>query len=525
MQRSDDGRCRSLYLDLLKRSLANTIYGDTNISPGAATSEYSAELRENGRDWPAMAHTMIGMKRLNNLQDCVERILIENIPGDLIETGVWRGGASILMRGILEAFGDRNRQVWVADSFEGLPEPDPIAYPADTDDGHHDYAELAVSLEQVEDNFRRYGLLDDRVRFVKGWFRDTLPTLPAKTYAVLRLDGDMYESTIVALESLYPKLSSGGFVIIDDYGAIEGCRLAVQDFRDAQCISAPIHEVDWTGVYWMKTPTANVDAVVNAPFSGTIDALDFLDARGTHSSERVSIPRGLKGSVRGWSVDTTHDQTADRVFLRVDSSLPIRTTYGLERPDVATSLGSTNFTNSGFTGTFPTSDLEPGTHTLCATAVASDGTWLPLAVSSTTFIVEDSLDDYARQARVTSNAHVVIDEVSIDGAPVGDDHHRLGGTAANITVRGWAADESAQASAAYIFAICDSRIISGTCGIERADVAVALESDELRYCGFTLEIPRSALAIGDNTITIRALLLDGRCFEAPQGVKVQVDGI
>jgi O-methyltransferase len=252
MQDKNSDQRRALYLELLKRCLANTIYGDPNIFPGVASSNYSPELRESGRDWPAVAHTMIGIRRLNNLQECVERILSDNIPGDLIETGVWRGGASIFMRGILKAYEDQQRIVWVADSFEGLPRPDPEAYPADAGDEHHAYAELAVPLEEVEQNFRRYDLFDAQVRFVKGWFRDTLPSLPARQFALIRLDGDMYESTMIALESLYPKLSPGGFAIIDDYGAIESCRRAVDDFRDAHEIFDTMHEVDWTGVYWIK---------------------------------------------------------------------------------------------------------------------------------------------------------------------------------------------------------------------------------------------------------------------------------
>lgn len=243
---------RALYLDLLKRCLANTIYGDSNIFPGAQSSDYSHRLRESGRDWPAVAHTMIGLKRLDSLQNCVELVLANDVPGDLIETGVWRGGASILMRAVLKANGETARTVWVADSFEGLPKPDPEQYPADAGDQHFTYRELAVPLEQVEENFRCYGLLDSQVRFVKGWFRDTLPTLTAEHFALIRLDGDMYESTIVALESLYPKLSPGGIVIIDDYGAIQGCRQAVDDFREKYSISESIQIVDWTGIYWAK---------------------------------------------------------------------------------------------------------------------------------------------------------------------------------------------------------------------------------------------------------------------------------
>ena len=102
-------------------------------------------------------------------------------------------------------------------------------------------------------NFDRYGLLDDQVAFVKGFFSDTLARLDAGPFALIRLDGDMYESTYVALESLYPKLSVGGFVIIDDYGAIESCRKAVTDYRTKLRIADPIREVDWTGVWWQKT--------------------------------------------------------------------------------------------------------------------------------------------------------------------------------------------------------------------------------------------------------------------------------
>jgi Macrocin-O-methyltransferase (TylF) len=109
-----------------------------------------------------------------------------------------------------------------------------------------------VSLEEVKANFAKYGLLDDRVVFLKGWFKDTLPSAPIERLAVLRLDGDMYESTMVALTSLYDKVSSNGFVIIDDYGCIESCRKAVHDFRESRGISEPILDIDGFGVYWRK---------------------------------------------------------------------------------------------------------------------------------------------------------------------------------------------------------------------------------------------------------------------------------
>jgi len=207
--------------------------------------------RKEGRDWPKYAETMIGIQRLNNIQECVERVLKENITGDLLEAGVWRGGATIFMRAILKANGVTNRKVWVADSFEGLPPPDP-EFPADAGDIHHLYDELRVSLEQVQENFRRYGLLDEQVHFLKGWFKDTLSTAPIDKLAVLRTDGDMYSSTMDVLTALYDKVSVGGFVIIDDYN-LQGCHKAVEEFRVQRGIDDRIISIDKMGVFWKKS--------------------------------------------------------------------------------------------------------------------------------------------------------------------------------------------------------------------------------------------------------------------------------
>jgi O-methyltransferase len=208
--------------------------------------------REQGRDWPGEAETMIGLRRLDNLQSCITDVLRRGVPGDLIETGVWRGGATIFMRAVLKAYGDTQRTVWVADSFQGLPKPDLERYPRDAGDQHWTYQDLAVTLDQVKANFQRYGLLDDQVQFLVGWFRDTLPTAPIERLAVLRLDGDMYESTMDGLRALYPRLSPGGYVIVDDYGAVPGCKAAVEDYRAEQGITEPIQTIDWTGVFWRR---------------------------------------------------------------------------------------------------------------------------------------------------------------------------------------------------------------------------------------------------------------------------------
>jgi O-methyltransferase len=261
-----------LYLDLLKGCLTRALFHNEEMWPVPARRGWkrlvrhlfrrrgielvrraltTAEVREEGRDWPPYAETMIGRKRLDNLHDCVADVIASGVPGDLIETGVWRGGAAIFMRAALKAYGVTDRLVWAADSFQGLPKPDE-AYPVDRGDAHWTFAELAVSLEQVQRNFERYGLLDDQVRFLAGWFKDTLPRAPIERLAVLRLDGDMYESTTVALTALYPKLSVGGYCIVDDYGYIASCRSAVEDYRRNHGISEPIRAIDWGGVFWQR---------------------------------------------------------------------------------------------------------------------------------------------------------------------------------------------------------------------------------------------------------------------------------
>lgn len=270
---------RHLYLDLMKQVLTNGIYGDgaqhQELQGGPRRrawkrlkawwgftppdTPFDSTRRAEGRDWPSVAHTMIGLARLDNLQECLEQVIAEDVPGDCIETGVWRGGASIFMRAVLKAHDITDRTVWLADSFAGLPAPDGTRYPRDAGSRLHECSQLAVSMADVQANFDRYGLLDGQVRFLKGWFRDTLPQAPIESLSLLRLDGDMYQSTWDALEALYPRLSVGGFVIVDDYGALPACAQAVEDYREQHGIRDAIIPIDWSGVYWRRTEAGGGD--------------------------------------------------------------------------------------------------------------------------------------------------------------------------------------------------------------------------------------------------------------------------
>jgi hypothetical protein len=210
------------------------------------------ENREYGRDFPVDAETMIGMKRLSDLRVCIEDVLSSDIPGDLMECGVWRGGACIFMRGVLKAYGVTDRTVVVADSFEGMPATDTRAYPADRADTFGQWNKIAVSLDEVQANFRRYELLDDQVQFVKGWFNQSLPGAPVGALSLLRLDSDLYSSTTDVLTALYDRVSVGGHIIVDDYG-ISTCRAAIDDFRAARGISDEIIDIDGAAVRWRRS--------------------------------------------------------------------------------------------------------------------------------------------------------------------------------------------------------------------------------------------------------------------------------
>jgi len=243
------------YLNLVMACLCDYVYPDPD--------EMQIRTEQDkwfGRYHPRKAHAMTGMARLHNVVKLSQRIFDAGVPGDFMECGVWRGGASILMKACLVAADCRNRNLWVADSFEGLPEPNLEKWPKDRfkikiwED-----PKLSVSLSEVQENFKKYGLLDSSVKFLEGWFEDTIPSAPVEQLALLRLDGDMYGSTWVCLEHLYPKLAVGGYIIIDDYYALRQATQATDDYRKKHKIETGLTSCEenapdgkgW-GVFWRK---------------------------------------------------------------------------------------------------------------------------------------------------------------------------------------------------------------------------------------------------------------------------------
>ena len=237
-----DATAESNYTWLIKRCLTGLLRIEQD-EPAVQES-----TRVHGEDWPARAESMAGLLRLADLERCIRDVVNNGIAGDFLEAGVWRGGASILAKAVLTDLGQFDRTVWLADSFAGLPVPDRKRFPQDSLDLSV-YPELSVSLDDVKANFVRYNLLDANVRFIEGWYQDTLANAPVDSLAILRLDCDYYESTYYALTSLYDKVQIGGYVVIDDY-ALPACRAAVDDFRKSRDIRSHLYSIDWTGVRW-----------------------------------------------------------------------------------------------------------------------------------------------------------------------------------------------------------------------------------------------------------------------------------
>jgi hypothetical protein len=277
-----DAALRRQYLDLLARALVNLIYPEQDLRIDEL-EEHRAELfhlhyerrmrdlryleaekfaaivqhKIDGSSWrrrPArFAHTMVGLRRLDNLEYCAASVFANGIAGDFVECGVLQGGASIFLRGLQVAYGEEARRTWLCDSFAGPPPPQDAA-DRELAAGYNEAAEpwLAATIDAVRDNFRTYDLLSDNVRFVEGLFADALPHAEIERIAILRIDAGLYDATTDVLENLYDRISAGGFVVVDDYNVYEPCRRAVDDFRARRGDAAPMRIADWNSAYWQK---------------------------------------------------------------------------------------------------------------------------------------------------------------------------------------------------------------------------------------------------------------------------------
>jgi hypothetical protein len=277
---------RLAYLDLLKLSLCDLAgagtrtvswTGDRRVFSRELTGADQLEWRIAGRDWPLNALTMVGLRRLDDLQACVESVVHDGVDGDVIEAGTWRGGASILIRAALDAFGAHDRTVWVADSFQGFPRPEEggVAEDRELEADMSGLEYLAPSLEQVKGYFERFGL-DRGVRFVPGFFEETMDQLRARRWSIVRLDADTYKATQLTLEALYPGLSVGG---------------------DRNGITEPIEQIDYNSVRWRREQDGGPGAAVaGEASSGGEDSPPAAAPRAVadHNVQRIPSDRELE---------------------------------------------------------------------------------------------------------------------------------------------------------------------------------------------------------------------------------------
>jgi hypothetical protein len=196
--------------------------------------------------------TMTSIERMYALYQATRYVVEREVPGDVVECGVWRGGSSMLAAMTLARAGDEQRALHLFDTFEGMTRPT-------EEDGGEAFAEWSrlqdddvnrwcyAALDEVEGNMRSTGIGSDRVRLIQGRVEDTIPEAAPTSIAILRLDTDWYQSTYHELRHLFPRLSPEGVLIIDDYGRWDGARQAVDQYFEETGERILLNRIDPTG--------------------------------------------------------------------------------------------------------------------------------------------------------------------------------------------------------------------------------------------------------------------------------------
>jgi O-methyltransferase len=225
---------------------------------------YDASKRRVGDDWPPFGHTMVGLARIRNIRMAIESVIKNGIEGDYVELGVWRGGSCIYAKALIDALEPQGkRRVVLLDAFGELP-------------GEANYGEaadyLSVSLERVRHHFSNYGVLDDRVDFVKGLFNNTAAqtaaTRKGAPVAVLRIDGNFYDSYADALYAFYESVPVGGFIIFDDIRSHPPVLRCWQDFvsdHGIREVLLVVDEADPHAMWFQKKYKISIDQKKRRP--------------------------------------------------------------------------------------------------------------------------------------------------------------------------------------------------------------------------------------------------------------------
>jgi predicted O-methyltransferase YrrM len=248
---------------LLKKVLANSGYqivrAEASIYGQPVPHELEPEflaLYEKCRPF-----TMTTLERLYAAYKAACYVAQHQIPGAVVECGVWKGGSSMMMALALLQKGDKNRDVYLFDTYEGMPEPGKKDQDLRGASAHGTWKQNQTEevntwcyspLEEVQQNLFSTGYPKDKIHFVKGKVEDTIPaTIPADI-SLLRLDTDWYDSTYHELVHLYPLLSEKGVLIIDDYGHWQGAREATDQYFSEKNVSMLLNRIDYTGRIGVK---------------------------------------------------------------------------------------------------------------------------------------------------------------------------------------------------------------------------------------------------------------------------------
>jgi len=208
------------------------------------------------------AFSMASRERLYAVFQAVQYINANHIPGDLVECGVWRGGASMVAALSQMSQGDTSRRIWLYDTFAGMTSPTAKdVHRWEGRNARHTWARFErdehnhwchANLDEVKQNLFSTGYPGDRIEFVQGDVNETLASGGPDRIAVLRLDTDWYDSTKIELERLYPRLPIGGVLIVDDYGVWNGARQAVDEYFEKEDVKILLQRTDYTGRMGLK---------------------------------------------------------------------------------------------------------------------------------------------------------------------------------------------------------------------------------------------------------------------------------
>lgn len=237
-----------------------------NTQPGPSLDEALSDFlpEERAIIGKALPYTMTSVERLATLLNAATYVAKNNIPGDVVECGVWRGGSMMVTALTLLAHGDSSRSLYLYDTFEGMPPPTERDKSLDGVSAEQQLNEqprgtgiwCAASLEEVRTNILSTGYPADKIHLVKGKVEDTLPKVIPSSVSLLRLDTDWYESTKHELIHLFPRLDPFGVLIIDDYGHWQGAKTAVDEYFNEQKRPVYLHRIDYTGRILVGTGTA-----------------------------------------------------------------------------------------------------------------------------------------------------------------------------------------------------------------------------------------------------------------------------